>query len=336
MSLKNEYLSLNDIEKVDPHAFLLSPASKDYLWGGEKLKGFYNKDIKISPLAETWECSTHPNGISTVASGVYKGFGLDNVLEKHPEWLGKSNQGEDGIPVLIKLIDANKDLSVQVHPDDEYAKKTEGELGKIEMWYVLEADPDATLIYGFINDVTKAEIRKSIEDNTIMRHLNSVPISAGDVFFIEPGTIHAIGGGSVIAEIQESSNLTYRVYDYNRKDKDGIQRDLHIEKALDVMNLKATPSVRTQMRVLKYKPGSANELLCRCNYFQVERVLVSEKVSVDVGIDSFKIILCIDGQGIISDDDITLKFKKGDCIFVPAMSGSVELFGKMELLKVKC
>ena len=197
--------------------FLLRPVGKDYLWGGERLKTAYHKQIDLTPLAETWECSTHPDGCSVVDSGAAAGKPLRTVLQEHPEYLGTYANPEGELPILIKLIDAKKDLSVQVHPDDAYAKQYEnGQNGKTEMWYVLEAEPDASLVYGFRHTMTPERLRQSLAEGTLEADLQSVPVSKNDAFLIPAGTVHAIGAGILLAEIQQSSNLTYRLYDYNR------------------------------------------------------------------------------------------------------------------------
>ena len=211
--------------------FLLRPVGKDYLWGGERLKTEYHKQIDLTPLAETWECSTHPDGCSVVDSGAAAGKPLRAVLQEHPEYLGIYANPEGELPILIKLIDAKKDLSVQVHPDDAYAKQYEnGQNGKTEMWYVLEAEPDASLVYGFRHTMTPERLRQSLAEGTLEADLQSVPVSKNDAFLIPAGTVHAIGAGILLAEIQQSSNLTYRLYDYNRTDANGNKRPLHIEK----------------------------------------------------------------------------------------------------------
>ena len=255
---------------------LLRPSGKDYLWGGSRLNDEFEKNIDLSPLAETWECSTHPDGPSYVAAGEFGGMELAQVLKEHPEYLGQRHQGEDTLPILIKLIDAKKDLSVQVHPGDEYAREKEnGQLGKTEMWYVLDAGRDATLFYGLKQECTKEEIRNAIAEGILMKYLQKVPIHKNDLFFIQPGTIHAIGAGALVAEIQENSNLTYRLYDYDRVDKNGKKRALHIEKALEVANLHSSAEPKQPLRVLKYRQGVASELLTRCKYFEVYRMLVN-------------------------------------------------------------
>ena len=264
--------------------FLLSPAAKDYIWGGTRLREEYNKNIDVTPLAETWECSTHPDGPSRVASGAFAGEKLVDVLRAHPEFIGThpKTDGEGGLPVLIKFIDAARDLSVQVHPSDEYARTHEhGQLGKTEMWYVLEAAPGASLVYGFRQNLTRALLAASLEDDTVEQYLQKVEIHRGDVFLIESGTVHAIGAGAMIVEIQESSNLTYRMYDYHRLGKDGKPRELHIAKALDVVDLRQKPLPEQLQRACEEHDGYSVELLEQCKYFRTERIhldtLLSEK-----------------------------------------------------------
>ncbi len=322
--------------------FLLEPIGKDYLWGGRRLKDDFSKQIEMVPLAETWECSTHPDGVSKISSGKNKGKTLVEVLKEHPEYIGKYANKKGQIPILIKLIDAAQDLSVQVHPDDKYAKEKEnGSFGKSEMWYVLDAKKNAEIIYGFRHNIDEKKLRNSIVKGIIDKHLQHVKIKKDDIFYVEPGTVHGIGAGALIAEIQENSNLTYRLYDYNRVDKKGNKRELHIEKAMDVINLNAMPEPRQPMRMLKYQPGCAMELLCRCKYFQVERMLINTErcrsMAEVKGISlSFQVLLCTEGCGTVFTDKISFCFFKGDCIFVPAGSGVLKLHGKAQLLKIMC
>ena len=320
--------------------FLLKPSGKDYLWGGKRLNDEFEKGIDMSPLAETWECSTHPDGPSFVVNGEFEGCELREVIGRHPEFLGKRHEGKNELPILIKFIDAKSDLSVQVHPDDEYAKVNEnGQLGKTEMWYVLDASPGAKLVYGFKRNVTKKTVRDSIEKGTLRKYLQEIPIGKDDLFFIEAGTVHAIGAGALIAEIQENSNLTYRLYDYDRVDKDGNKRELHVDKALDVANLNAEKEPRQPVRVLKYRPGIASELLCRCKYFEVYRMLLNtERVrNVEYRADEvcFRVLLCTSGYGNMHFNNETLEIYKGDCIFVPADSELISIHGQMQLLDIR-
>lgn len=329
---------------------LLKPIAKDYLWGGLRLKDDFGLELNSDPFAEAWVCSTHPDGESVNSMGET----LSSVLEKHPEYLGThalSITGEKPeLPILIKLIDAKNDLSVQVHPDDEYANvKENGSLGKTEFWYVVDSKPDSSLVYGFNSDVTANQVRTSIKNGSIGRYLNYVPVHKNDVFMINPGTVHAIGSGVLIAEIQENSNITYRLYDYDRIDKNGQARPLHIEKALDVLSMRSSLVPRQPMRVLKYRNGCATELLGRCKYFQVERMLLNTEtqrklVDYKTGKSSFHALLVLDGCGSISggtdvglgSDSLMLNIFKGDCVFVPASSIPLKLHGRAQILDVSC
>lgn len=321
--------------------FLLTPAGKDYLWGGNRLKFDMGKNLDLEPLAETWECSTHPEGPSVVASGEHCGKTLKQVLKDNPEYMGTHPEHFEGLPILIKMIDAKSDLSVQVHPTDEYASINEnGQKGKTELWYVMDAAKGARLVYGLKRDITRQAALEALNDGTFSKYLQSVPVKRGDLFFVEAGTIHAIGAGALIAEIQENSNLTYRLFDYNRVDKDGNRRELHVEKALEVARLEKSPEPRQPLRVLKYTPGVASELLCRCRYFEVYRMLINtqlrQKVYYESDSLSFRVLLCMSGCGTISFEDEALNFYKGDCIFVPASSVPILLHGRADFLDVRC
>ncbi len=319
--------------------FLLKPAFKDYLWGGDRLRGEYHKETDLSPLAESWECSTHPDGTS-LALIDQKEIPMTEVLKRHPEILGTHPRTRNTLPILIKLIDAKNDLSVQVHPDDDYARIHEhGSLGKSEFWYVLEAEPGASLVYGFSQDVTEEQVRQGIADGTIQKYLQRVPVRRNDVFFVQAGTVHAIGKGIVIAEIQESSNLTYRLYDYNRRDRNGNLRELHIDKALDVLNLHSSAEPVQPMRLLNYQPGFASEFLTRCRYFQVERILLNSEaseVSYRTDSSSFEVLMCVQGKGVLKGKELRIPFRKGDTIFVPADSEKMGITGEAELLRTRC
>ncbi len=326
--------------------FLLSPAAKDYLWGGQRLNDDFSKRIDMDPLAETWECSTHPDGQSIVRDGEFDGMLLGDVLKLHLEFLGEHFRELGELPILIKFIDARSDLSVQVHPSDEYAQEHEnGQRGKTEMWYVLDATSGAKLVYGLRHDCNKEELLSFINKGTLEKHLQYVPIKKNDVFYVESGTIHALGAGALVAEIQESSNLTYRIYDYNRVDKNGKLRELHIDKALEVSNLKGLQEPRQKLRVLRYGPGVARELLSRCKYFEVNRMLVNTERRQDVFYESdelsFKVLLCFDGCGTVCYEDEDerrhyIDIYKGDCLFVPANSRKLKLNGRFDFLDIRC
>lgn len=327
--------------KAEP--FLLKPVGKNYLWGGNRLNDEFHKEIDLYPLAETWECSTHPDGVSIVASGKYNGVPLTAIFAAHPEYLGAHSQAKGELPILIKFIDAKSDLSVQVHPDNKYAQKYEnGQLGKNEMWYVLDSKQSAKLVYGLNHSIDRKTFHQCIDDGTIEKYLQMVPVKKGDVFYIKAGTIHAIGAGVLIAEIQENSNLTYRMYDYNRLDSNGKRRALHIDKALDVANLNGSAVPKQPLRVLKYTRGCASEFLCRCQHFQVERALINteyyrEMVCIQSNELSFQVLLCIDGCGsVFYGYSESLCFFKGDCIFIPANSVPIKIHGCAQFLKICC
>lgn len=325
------------------YPFLLKPSGKDYLWGGNRLNKEFGKNIELSPLAETWECSTNDEGPSYVASGEWSGKKLVEVLKEHPEFLGTNPKTKNGnIPILVKFIDAKEDLSVQVHPNDKYAFEfEEGQLGKTEMWYVLDAKKDSTLVYGFNSNMRKDLIKESINDGSIEKYLNRVKVQKDDVFYIKAGIVHAIGAGTIIVEIQENSNLTYRIYDYNRTDKNGKLRKLHINKALDVIDYETNKEVKQLMRVCNYKKGYSIEPLLHCEYFKVykERINTQNcktRYSFQTKSNSFHILLCIEGSGTIINDKEKISFLKGDCVFVPANSVELKIKGKVDFLNISC
>lgn len=320
---------------------LLEPYGKNYLWGGRRLKDDFSKTVKQYPLAETWECSTHPDGPCTAASGEFQGSTLAEILHLHPEFLGMHGKMGGELPILVKLIDAAKDLSIQVHPGDAYAKEHEnGQLGKTEMWYVLDAAKDAKLIYGMHHTVSRGAVVQSIADGTIEKYLQKIPVKKDDVFYVEAGTVHAIGAGVLLVEIQESSNLTYRLYDYDRVDRNGKKRELHIKKALEVADFTGSMEPRQPLRVLKYRQGCAMEMLCRCRYFEVYRMLLNTErcrtmVDYCTGSISYHVLLCVSGCGtMLMEDGDAIHFIKGDCIFVPANSVKTKLHGKAHFLDI--
>lgn len=316
----------------------LQPAGMDYLWGGTRLRDEYGKKIQMTPLAETWECSVHPDGPSIVTNGEYRGKELREVLKAHTEWVGtKVQDGE--FPILAKFIDAKQDLSVQVHPDDDYAREHENQNGKTEMWYVIDADEGAELIYGFQHKVTPEILRDAVAKGTLDKHLQKIEVHKGDVFYVPAGTVHGIGAGILIVEIQESSNVTYRVYDYDRVDKNGKKRELHFDKAIQVMNIDVAPDVKQKLRIIKHYPGCSRELLCRCKYFEVERIQVTKAFSFSVLEESFQVIMCLDGEGQIETMDENLKpvrFVKGRTLFLPAGLGRCLVVGDATVLKIRC
>ncbi|MBR0511050.1 MAG: class I mannose-6-phosphate isomerase [Ruminococcus sp.] len=311
--------------------FLLRSTIKDYIWGGTKLRTIFGKESDTERLAESWELSCHPDGECFISGGDFDGMKLSDFLNEHPEAAGSSFKSGDSFPVLVKLIDAEKDLSVQVHPDNDYARKYENDNGKTEMWYVISADPGAELIYGFKEQLTKEEFRKAIEDNTLMDKVNRVPVRQGDVFFIKPGTLHAIGKGILIAEIQQSSNVTYRVYDYGRLGADGKPRPLHIEKALEVTN--TSPAEPKSPVYGMELDGVVTQLLADCEYFNVNRHRIIKELELFADKSSFAHVLVIGGSGgELIADNFTLPLTMGSSVFVPAGTGAFAIKGNCDII----
>lgn len=310
----------------------LIPAFKDYLWGGTKLREVYGKPCDFDKVAESWELSTHPAGESRVDGGEYNGLTLSQYFQQVPQALGKNAAAFESFPVLIKLIDAKDPLSIQVHPSDEYALRVEGEYGKTEMWVIVDCEPGAFLYFGVNRLVSKEEFRQRIEDNTVLEVLNKVEVHPGDVFFIQAGTIHAIGAGILICEIQQNSNCTYRVYDYDRRGADGRPRELHIEKALDVCRLEPSDTA-SRLGEVKALAGGTVQQLGACKYFSTEKLIVEEALTLEVGEDSFVSLLATDGSGWVEGPENKLAFRAGDSLLVPAGAGRVRVTGRAVLVK---
>ncbi len=288
----------------------LYPECKDYVWGGEQLKTKYGKKTDKTPCAESWELSFHKDGLSKLSNGKTL---AETVTE---EELGENLKGFPFFPVLNKFIDARENLSVQVHPSDEYALKNENSFGKTEMWYIVEAEQGAGIYLGFNRSVTKEQYETAIKENTLTDLLNFYEVKAGDCFFIPSGTIHAIAKGCLIYEIQQNSNLTYRVYDYGRKDKNGKQRELHIDKALLVTNL------------FKHENKAfSGDLLGLSKYFTVKKYFVNNKVFTTDN-KTFQCVTCVNSSGKIDGKQI----EKGDTYFVPANYGSYTIDGELEII----
>lgn len=287
----------------------LSPSYKSYLWGGRRLIEEYNKNYSGKILAESWELSCHPDGPSVIAEGRYAGMTLSQYIEqKGKKILGVNCRRFQEFPILIKLIDARENLSVQVHPDNQYALAHEGQYGKTEMWYVIDSEESAYLYYGFKKKISKEEFLKRIKEETLLEVLHAVPVQKGDVLFIEAGTIHAIGKGILLAEIQQNSNVTYRVYDYGRVGPDGKKRDLHIEKALDVTE-----------RIPVVRGKSSCPHIASCNYFTVDKLnldgTIMNEMSGVIGEESFMSLLFLEGEGEIVCGQERTTYRKGDSFF---------------------
>lgn len=311
----------------------LTPPCKDYLWGGTRLKTDFGKVTDLEKVAESWELSCHKDGCSVIANGEYAGMTLPEYLDKAGrQVLGTDCEKFEYFPILVKLIDAKQSLSVQVHPNNEYAMRVEGEYGKTEMWYIVDCDPGAKLLYGFKDKISKEEFRRRIEDNTLLDVTNSVEVHKGDMLFIDAGTLHAIGEGILIAEIQQNSNTTYRIYDFGRVGADGKPRELHIDKAVDVTKLEPpTRGIKPQGETRQHD-GYQSTLLATCEYFTVSRYNVEKSVSFTADSKSFHSLLCLDGQATLRCGSEELSMKKGESIFIPADCGAYTVEGTCEFL----
>lgn len=309
----------------------LKPAFKDYLWGGTKLRNDFNKDCDFDKIAESWELSCHKDGNSIISNGEYSEKTLAEFIETCGQnVLGTNCDRFDNFPILIKLIDAKDNLSVQVHPENEYALRVEREYGKTEMWYIVDCDEGAELLYGFKSEINKDEFARRIKDNTLLDVTESVPVKKGDVFFIAAGTLHAIGKGILIAEIQQNSNTTYRIYDYGRVGADGKPRELHIDKAVDVTKLCKASSYPVSDSY--EENGAVKKLLSKCEYFTVYSVEVSENADFLADDTSFESLLILDGNVTLTCGDNILELIKGDSVFIPAGCGKYSVNGKCSLI----
>lgn len=315
---------------------LFSPRLKDKLWGGTKLKTIFNKDAASDKLGESWELSGYDGDESVVVNGPLAGNDLRELIEVYMgDLVGDKvfDQHGHSFPLLFKLIDANENLSIQVHPGDEVAAERHQSYGKTEMWYVVDADPGAELIIGFKEDCSRDTYLDALDNDTVEDLLQHVPVTKGDVFFIPAGLVHAIGKGVVVAEIQQSSDVTYRIYDFKRKDDQGNERELHTDEALDVINFSASLAPKTP-----YKADlNALTLLVSCSYFSTSMLRFNEPLERDyTSLDSFVAYMCLEGMMEIRWDEDSLKVKAGDTVLVPAIFDSVQLipFAETVLLEV--
>ena len=306
---------------------------KDYLWGGTRLRDEYGKHTELPKVAESWELACHRDGKSVIASGAAAGETLEAWLTRAgAEALGTRAAQFPYFPLLIKLIDAHDNLSVQVHPSDDYALRVEGEYGKTELWYVVDAAPGAEILYGFAHAIAKDEFRRRIADNTLLEVVRHVPVQKGDAFFIPAGTLHAIGKGLLICEIQQSSNATYRVYDYGRIGTDGKPRDLHVEKALDVTSLVPVSMRAEQLPAADEFRGAEVRLLAACPYFTAYHLRVDGMCESTAGADSFHCLTILAGTLTLTWAGGELSAVKGESVFIPAHLGQYMLHGTGELI----
>lgn len=297
----------------------------DKIWGGTKLREAFGYDIPTETTGEYWAISAHPNGVSVIKNGIYEGEGLDQLYREHKELFGHPKS--EVFPLLIKILDANDWLSVQVHPDDAFALAHEGELGKTECWYIIAADEGAEIIYGH-NAKSKEELRQWIEEGRWDDLLTKIPVKAGDFFYVPSGTMHAIGKGILILETQQSSDTTYRVYDFNRRDAQGNLRKLHIDKSIDVLTIgKPANSTPATMAVDHLE----STLLVSNKFFSVYRWEVTGLVDFTQTV-SYLLLSVLSGQGQLTVDGRVYDLKKGDHFILPNDVKEWSFDGQLEMI----
>jgi mannose-6-phosphate isomerase len=318
--------------KIKLYPFVFEPIFKERIWGGAKLKSELNKQIPSDTIGESWEISSVQDHVSIVKNGFLKGKSLNEILQEYPlEILGISifeNFG-DQFPLLFKFLDAKEDLSIQLHPNDELAKKRHNSFGKTEMWYVIQADEGAKLIVGFKENSSQEEYLYHVNNKSIVSILDQIPVQKGDVFFLETGTIHAIGAGTVIAEIQQTSDITYRIYDFDRKDAQGNTRELHNDLALEAINYK---KVFTQKEYDRH--FNTSNIAVSCPYFTTSVITLNGKFFKEHNGNSFVVYMCTEGSFTINYDSDEYAFSKGDTVLVPAEITKYELIGVATLLEI--
>ena len=308
------------------------PILKERIWGGTKLKTFLNKPITSNITGESWEISTVENDVSVVANGSLKGKSLNELIYEFPEAvLGTKVYAQFGkqFPLLFKYIDAREDLSIQLHPNDELAKKRHNSFGKTEMWYVMQADTDARLIVGFKEKSSPEEYIKNLNNKTLLTILDTKKVKQGDVFMLDTGTIHAIGAGIVIAEIQQTSDITYRVYDFDRVDANGKTRELHIDLALEALNYEKIQAQRFYSKT----ENIANEIV-NCNYFTTNFIQLDGNIEIHKNQTSFTVYMCVEGDFKLTFDNESYSYKKGDTVLIPAAITDFQLSGKASILEI--
>ena len=309
-----------------------TPILKDRIWGGKKLNTYLNKPLVSETTGESWEISTVPGDVSVVNNGVLKGKNINEIIELYPDdILGKSVVARFGkqFPLLFKFIDAKEDLSIQLHPNDELARERHNSFGKTEMWYVMQADESSRLVVGFKKDSNKEEYLQELNNKNLIGLLNEYPVTKGDVFFLETGTIHAIGAGVVVAEIQQTSDVTYRIYDWDRVDANGKGRELHTELALDAINYNTTPS-----KVDYQEVANQSTAIVDCPYFVTNIIALQDRFIWKKTKDAFTVFMCTNGQFEMIVNGEILRYRMGDTVLIPACIENLTVKGKATLLEI--
>lgn len=316
--------------KIYPIQF--EPILKERIWGGEKLKTVLNKPILSKITGESWELSTVEGDVSVIANGELKGKSLTEIIDESPnEILGTAVHKRFGkqFPLLFKYLDAREDLSIQVHPNDALAKKRHNSFGKTEMWYVMQADEGSRIIVGFEEKSNANEFTESLKNKSLLNLLDDVKVKEGDVFFLETGTVHAIGAGLVVAEIQQTSDITYRLYDFDRIDAQGNTRELHIDLALEAINYNKMETYRPYNKEI-----NQSNTIVDCPYFTTNFIPLDGRDTVKKTANSFTVYMCVDGEFELEYNKVTYKYKKGDTVLIPAAMTDFVLSGKASILEI--
>ncbi|MHC5202639.1 type I phosphomannose isomerase catalytic subunit [Myroides sp. LJL119] len=314
------------------YPIVFQPILKERIWGGQKLDTILGKELQSQQVGESWEISGVTGEVSIIANGPYKDMDLEQLIALYPkEILGKYIYDRFGekFPLLFKFLDAKQDLSIQLHPNDDLALKRHNSLGKTEMWYVMQADPGARVVVDFKKGVTPEDYLKHLNEKSLTEILNEIPVKKGDVFFIETGTVHAIGKGVLLAEIQQTSDITYRVYDWDRTDKDGKSRELHVDLALEAINYQEKQVEISYQKI----PDTANRVV-RCPYFDVNFIPLQDYYEIQKNKDRFYLYICTQGEGTMQLTDFQFDFKKGDSMLIPASCTDIVIYGKADLLEI--
>jgi mannose-6-phosphate isomerase len=308
------------------------PILKERIWGGEKLKTLLHKPITSNITGESWELSTVEGDVSIVANGEWKGKSLTEIINLFPdEILGTAVHArfENQFPLLFKYLDAREDLSIQVHPNDELAKKRHNSFGKTEMWYIMQADDNARIIVGFKENSNSDAYLENLKNKTLLSILDYVQVQSGDVFFLETGTVHAIGAGLVVAEIQQTSDITYRLYDFDRVDANGNTRELHVDLALEAINYNKVETKKSYTN----KSNQSNTVV-DCPYFTTNYIPLDGAISVSKSIESFTVYMCVEGSFEIEYNNSKTQYIKGDTVLIPAAMNAFILNGKASILEI--
>ncbi|MBU3680759.1 MAG: mannose-6-phosphate isomerase [Flavobacterium sp.] len=309
------------------------PIMKERIWGGTKLADYLHKSIPYAQTGESWELSTIPGDVSVVNAGHWKGTSLQTLLDQYPvAILGSSVHAKYGtqFPLLFKYLDAREDLSIQVHPNDELAAARHNSFGKTEMWYVMQADPDSRLLVGFNQNTSADAYVRALKDKNILSLLDAFPVQQGEVFFLETGTVHAIGAGCLIAEIQQTSDITYRLYDFDRVDAQGNTRELHLDLALDAINYNKVEAKKSYNILANESTNMVN-----CPYFTTNHIRLDGQMTHNKNGESFTVYMCTEGVFSLEVEGLTYDFELGSTVLVPAVLNHFTLHGSATLLEIQ-